>query len=208
MRKIHSCHLSLLSKSVYCYNSLLPCSPKLWNMKVFGKCSYPQKTHWPLRPPSFFHIGMSQRSLKNKQTKKKHHHIFCRFQLYLFLKKYIYIKVCCHMEMFLPTSASYFPFWTIDSIHKIMLVAHLYSTDLLNYFEYVPDIYNTRNIWKWFGQRINTALDRIFSLCNISCKIIPTLLIWRVHCVKLARTVVTGPKNRNLVTCRLLEEEK
>lgn len=176
MRKIHSCHLSLLSKSVYCYNSLLPCSPKLWNMKVFGKCSYPQKTHWPLRPPSFFHIGMSQRSLKNKQTKKKHHHIFCRFQLYLFLKIYIYIKVCCHMEMFLPTSASYFPFWTIDSIHKIMLVAHLYSTDLLNYFEYVPDIYNTRNIWKWFGQRINTALDRIFSLCNISCKIIPTLL--------------------------------
>lgn len=155
----------------------------------------------------FFHIGMSQRSLKNKQTKETPSQ-FLQISTLPFLKIYIYIKVCCHMEMFLPTSASYFPFWTIDSIHKIMLVAHLYSTDLLNYFEYVPDIYNTRNIWKWFGQRINTALDRIFSLCNISCKIIPTLLIWRVHCVELARTVVTGPKNRNLVTCRLLEEEK
>lgn len=157
----------------------------------------------------FFSYRHESKKLKKQTNEKKTPSHFLQISTLPFFKNiYIYIKVCCHMEMFLPTSASYFPFWAIDSIHKIMLVAHLYSTDLLNYFEYVPDIYNTRNIWKWFGQRINTALDRIFSLCNISCKIIPTLLIWRVHCVKLARTVVTGPKNRNLVTCRLLEEEK
>lgn len=124
MRKIHSscirviCHfyLKVSTATTRCYLVLQNC--ETW--KCLENALIPRKHTdlWDL--PVFFHIGMSQRSLKNKQTKKTPSY-FWRFQVYLFKKNIcIYIKVCCHMEMFLPTSASYFPFWTIDSIHKIM----------------------------------------------------------------------------------------